>query len=218
MIVTPSESVRRQAIDRFPIPPARVVSIPLAAAAHFRPVEPFRRPAPYFLFVGTLEPRKNLETIIAAWREVRRHGEVELVLAGRRRDDYDPPAPEPGLVLAGAVPDSELPALYSGAAAFLFPSHYEGFGLPVLEAMQCGAPVIASRDAAVCEVAGGAALRLDGRDPRAWAEAMRASLERPEWRGELRRKSLDRARLFSWEATARKTREVYDDAVRRFGG
>jgi glycosyltransferase involved in cell wall biosynthesis len=217
MIVTPSEAVRRQAIAMFRLPASRVVAIPLAASAHFRPVEPARRPKPYFLFVGTLEPRKNLGTIIDAWREVRRGADVDLVLAGRCRKDFTCPAPEGGLVQAGPVEENDLPALYSGAIAFLYPSHYEGFGLPVLEAMRCGAPVIASRDPAIGEVAGNAGLCLDSRDTRAWAEAMRAALGNTGWRDARRDASMEQARRFSWEQTARLTREAYDEAMRRFG-
>ena len=109
--------------------------------------------------MGTLEPRKNLDMLLEAWREMRRHHAVDLVLAGRRRADAPEIRPEPGLRLAGEVADAELPALYSGALAFVYPSLYEGFGLPVLEAMQCGAPVIASR--AVEEAAGDAAIYAD---------------------------------------------------------
>ena len=217
MIVTPSEAVRRQAIAMFRLPASRVVAIPLAASAHFRPVEPARRPKPYFLFVGTLEPRKNLGTIIDAWREVRRGADVDLVLAGRCRKDFTCPAPEGGLVQTGPVEENDLPALYSGAIAFLYPSHYEGFGLPVLEAMRCGAPVIASRDPAIGEVAGNAVLCLDSRDTRAWTEAMRAAHGNTGWREARRDASMKQARRFSWEKTARLTREAYDEAMRRFG-
>ncbi|MBI4875011.1 MAG: glycosyltransferase family 4 protein [Acidobacteria bacterium] len=217
LAITPCEAVRRQAIDRFLLPAGRVVSVPLAASPLFRPAAPPRRPRPYFLFVGTLEPRKNLATILEAWRETRRHFDADLVLAGRCREDFTPPAPEPGLEWTGAVPDDDLPALYAGAAAFLYPSHYEGFGLPVLEAMQCGAPVIVSRDAALGEVAGDAALRLEAGDPRAWAEALRLALANPDWRRRQSERSLQRAAQFSWRRTARQTREVYAEAIRRFG-
>src|SRR3954452_12601370 len=104
MVITPGEKVRRAAIERFRLAPDRVVSIPEAAAPWFRPVEtPTRRP--YFLFVGTLEPRKNLEMLVEAWRETRRHYEVDLVLAGRRRADAPEIREEPGLRLAGEVED-----------------------------------------------------------------------------------------------------------------
>jgi glycosyltransferase involved in cell wall biosynthesis len=169
--------------------------------------------APYFLFVGTLEPRKNLAMLLEAWREVRCHHAVDLVLAGRRRADAPEIRPEPGLRLAGEVADAELPALYSGALAFVYPSFYEGFGLPVLEAMQCGAPVIASR--AVAEAGGDAAIYAA--TPRELAEAMALLASRPDLAAAARERSLARAREFSWEQTARLTRQVYEEARARFG-
>jgi glycosyltransferase involved in cell wall biosynthesis len=186
----------------------RVVAVPLAASNHFRPVEIEASARPYFLFVGTLERRKNVDRLIEAWREVRKSQDVDLVLAGRVGHD-SLPAAEPGLRVLGAVEEEDLPALYSGAIACVYPSLYEGFGLPVLEAMQCGATVITSRDPAIMEVSGGAAVHVDATDVRALVEAMRA---RPVRRAE----SLQRAALFSWQATARKTREVYDVATRLF--
>jgi glycosyltransferase involved in cell wall biosynthesis len=212
MVITPGEKVRRAAIDRFGLRPERVVAVPEAAAHWFRPVPPAPGPS-YFLFVGTLEPRKNLETLMEAWREVRRNHAVDLVLAGRRRADAPDIRPEPGLRLAGEVADSELPALYSGALAFVYPSHYEGFGLPVLEAMQCGAPVIASR--AVEEAAGDAAIYAD--TTRDLASAMETLASRPEFAAAARQRSLARAGEFSWERTARLTRQVYEEARARFG-
>jgi len=209
MIVTPSEAVRRAVISRFRIDQERVVAVPLAASSHFRPVEAPAPERPYFLFVGTLESRKNIQRLMEAWREVRKSEEIDLVLAGRARDDFPEPAPEEGLRILGAVSEEDLPALYSGATAFVYPSLYEGFGLPVLEAMQCGATVITSRDPAIMEVSNGAAIHVDATDVRALAEAMRA---RPVRRLE----SIRRAAHFSWGKTAQRTREVYDDAVRLF--
>ena len=212
MIITPGEKVRREAIRHFNLQPDRVVAVPEAAAHWFRPVETAPAP-PYFLFVGTLEPRKNLDKLLEAWHEVRRHHAVDLVLAGRPRADAPELRPEPGLRLAGEVADSELPALYSGALAFVYPSLYEGFGLPVLEAMQCGAPVIASR--AVEEAAGDAAIYAD--TPRELASAMSELASRPELAAASRERSLARAREFSWERTAMLTRQVYEEARARFG-
>lgn len=209
MIVTPSEAVRQAVISRFGLDHERVAAVPLAASSHFRPVRTAPVARPYFLFVGTLEPRKNIARLIEAWREVRKSQEVDLVLAGRVREDFAAPAPEEGLRVLGAVSEAELPALYSGAIAFVYPSLYEGFGLPVLEAMQCGATVITSCDPAIMEVSGGAAVHVDATDVRALTEAMRA---RPLRREE----SLKRAAQFSWSMTAQKTREVYDVAARLF--
>jgi glycosyltransferase involved in cell wall biosynthesis len=206
IIITPSEAIRRAAIARFALDEQRVTAVPLAASSHFRPVQAAPPPRPYFLFVGTLDPRKNIARLIEAWREVRQTQQVDLLLAGRAPSM---PAAEDGLRTLGPVKEEDLPALYSGAIAFVYPSLYEGFGLPVLEAMQCGATVITSRDPAIMEVSGGAAVHVDAADVRALAEAMRA---RPIRREE----SLKRAAQFSWSKTAQKTREVYDVATRLF--
>ncbi|MEK7407771.1 MAG: glycosyltransferase family 1 protein [Acidobacteriota bacterium] len=215
MIVTHCEAVRRAAIERFRLHPGRIVAVPLAASSVFRPVESPPQAAPYFLFAGTLEPRKNLPLLVEAWRAVRKLHQVDLVLAGRRRADFPPLAEQAGLRVLGEAPDEQLPVLYSGALACVYPSLYEGFGLPVLEAMQCGAAVITSRDPAITEVAAGAAVQLDARDTRAWVEALTAATN-PEWAAAWRARSLARARQFSWSRTARLTREVYDEARRQF--
>jgi glycosyltransferase involved in cell wall biosynthesis len=165
------------------------------------------------LFVGTLEPRKNLPALIEAWLEVRREHDIDLVVAGSRRADAPELKPQPGLRLLDEVPDAQLAALYSGALAFVYPSLYEGFGLPVLEAMQCGACVIASP--AVTEAGGEAAAYADG--PAALALALRQAAENPEWVAGRRARSLARAREFSWERSARLTHHVYEEAQRRFG-
>jgi glycosyltransferase involved in cell wall biosynthesis len=213
MIISPTEAVRGQVIERFRVSPSRVIAVPLGASNVFRPVETCDRP-PYFLYAGTLEPRKNLHELIEVWRAVRNRYPVELVLAGRRRVDFAEPLPEPGLQLVGEVSDADLARLYSGALAVVYPSRYEGFGLPVLEAMQCGACVFISKDAALREVAGDAGLSLDGAG--AWVQAMCAAASNPGWLEARRKKSLARAREFSWTRTAQLTREVYEEARRRF--
>jgi glycosyltransferase involved in cell wall biosynthesis len=211
MVVTPSQAVRREAIERFRISPQRVVAVPEAAAPHLQPAEA-PRAAPYFLFLGTLEPRKNIPMLVEAWRAARREVAVDLVLAGRSRADFPALPPEPGLTILGEVAEDRLSALYSGALAFVYPSLYEGFGLPVLEAMQCGAGVIASR--AVEETAGGAADYAD--TPGEMARAMLLAIEEPGWQAAHRARSLARARQFSWERTARLTRQTYEEARKRF--
>ncbi len=208
MVITPTQAVRREAIAYFGIPPGRVVAVPEAPMMFEAKADIGDRPR-FLLFAGTVGPRKNLEIVLQAWREVRRTHLLELVIAGR--GDV---TPEPGLRHLGPVPDHELAALYANAAAFVFPSLYEGFGLPVLEAMSLGAPVIASRDPALLEVAGGAALHADARDVREWIAAIHTVLSTPEpWR----EAGLAQAALFSWERTARLTYDVYQEAVTRFG-
>ena len=211
-VITPSEAIRRQALERLPLRPDRVVAIPEAASGLFRPASVPPPATPYFLYVGTLEPRKNLAMLIQAWREVRKRHSVDLVLAGRCRPDFQKPDPEPGLRLLGMVPDQSLPELYSGALAVVYPSFYEGFGLPVLEAMQCGAAVFTSLDPAITDTAGGAAAQISASDGRAWAEVLTAAAEQPDWIGGLRRKSLVRAGDFSWARTASLTHAVYQNA------
>lgn len=215
IVITPSEHVRKQAIHRFHLRPDRVVAIPEApTVGHALACPPARAAAQrYFLFVGALEPRKNIPALIEAWQEIRRGHSIDLILAGRRRADCPELPTHPGLHILGEVPDADLPALYSNAEAFVYPSHYEGFGLPVLEAMQCGACVIAST--AVSEAAGDAAIYAD--TAAEIAQAMRVILEHPEKAHERRALSKAHAAHFTWDRTARATHEVYKEACQRFG-
>jgi glycosyltransferase involved in cell wall biosynthesis len=215
MIVTPSEAVRKQAMERFRIHPNRIRAVPHAASAVFRPLVAPPAASPYFLYAATLEPRKNLPGLISAWREVRRRHGVDLVLVGRQRSDFAQLSAEPGLQILGEVSDQRLAELLSGALAFVYPSFYEGFGLPVLEAMQCGACVITSRDPAISEVvAGGAAIQAGS--PAELARAMLAIAAHPEQAQPWRVRALERAADFSWSHTARLTHKVYEEACSRF--
>ena len=216
MLITHSQAVKKQAVERFHLPADRVVAVPLAAARHFRPVATPRDGPPYLLYVGTLEPRKNVSLLLEVWREVRKNHPMELVLAGRRREDFPEISPELGLQLCGLTPEEKLPQLYSNALACLYPSYYEGFGLPVLEAMQCGAAVIASNDPAISEVAGDAAILLDPNDQRAWITTLESLLASPQQLQVMRERALARAVQFSWTKTAKLTREVYGHAAERF--
>lgn len=211
-VIAPTEAIRRQIVAHFGFPADRVTAIPLAAAPIFRPLP--KPPAdPYFLVVGTLEPRKNLDPLIAAWRAVWRQTAIPLKIAGRLRHDGTPPPPEPGLHWLGIVTDTQLAELYAGSLAVLMPSAYEGFGLPVVEAMQCGAPVLASRDPALLEVSGNAALHADSN----WTEAMLQLARNAGLRAQLSQRGLARAAEFSWASTARQTYAVYQEAIRCFG-
>jgi alpha-1,3-rhamnosyl/mannosyltransferase len=212
LILTVSEAIAREVVSHFGVPPAMVRAVPLAASSLFRPVSAVQEVGqPYFLFVGTQEPRKNLSTLVEAWRSVHEQTGVELRVVGRTRADFVPLGDQPGLTMMGEVPDAELPQLYANAVGFVYPTHYEGFGLPVLEAMQCGCPVITSRDPAVMEVSGGAALHANSAAE--FASAMVALAENTELRRERRSAGIERALSFSWPVTARRTHDVYTEAV-----
>ena len=239
MIVTPSESVRREAIDWFHLQPSRVVAVPLAAAAHFHPRadaetdEVLRRlgvSGPYILFVGTAVARKNLALLAAAWNEVRQqYPGLNLVVVGRfgegsaalevlnstDRELLNSGATQ-GLVSTGPLPDPDVAALMAGAAIFVYPSLYEGFGLPLLEAMQSGAPVVISRDPALMEIAGGAALAVDPDSPAELSRLIVQLMKDPQQRRKLREDGVRRAGQFTWRNTAVKTHDVYVEALRRF--
>ncbi len=217
MVITPTEAIRRDAIECFGLAPGRIRAVPLAASVCFRADAPAPARRRYFLYAGALEPRKNIDMLIECWRQLHGRHSADLVLAGRRRPDFSLPAAEDGLEWRGEVTDEELARLYAGAVAVVYPSMYEGFGLPVLEAMQCGALVIASRVPALSEVAAGAAVLLRPDTPREWVTALEAALNQPAWADGLRARARQRAREFSWERTAHETRAVYEEARERFG-
>jgi glycosyltransferase involved in cell wall biosynthesis len=209
-----SAATRDDLVRLFPRAAAKATVIPLAADAAFS--DPVAVPGhadltkPYVLAVGTLEPRKNLERLVAAWSLLPAdlRARFDLALVGPRGWDDNAilrTAHDTGALLLGRVGEAELRALYAGAAAFAYPSLYEGFGLPVLEAMAAGAPVITSSSSSLPEVAGDAALLVDPRDTRAIAEAIRAVLVDPALGERLRVAGRARAAQFSWQRTARET-------------
>jgi glycosyltransferase involved in cell wall biosynthesis len=188
-IVAVSEFTRREVVELAGVPEERVRVVPNGVDPVFTPDGP-RAEGDYVLAVGTLEPRKNLERAVDAAREAG----VELRVVGARGwggVDVD------GWV--GETPDSELAALYRGARSVLYPSLYEGFGLPVLEAMACGAPVVTSLDTAMAEIAGEAAVLVDPHDVSAIAAGILAADARRE---ELARAGAVRAREFTWQRSA----------------
>jgi len=233
-ILTLSESVRQDIIDTYGIAPERVTTIPIAAPAHFRPVTDegeiqrvrlrYKIAGDYILSVGSIQPRKNLTRLVAAYARLRREraeGKLpRLVIVGKQAWLYDETLraiKEQGVgdltVLTGYVPDADLPALYSGAVCFVYPSYFEGFGLPPLEAMQCGAPVIAGNRTSLPEVVGEAGLLVDPFDEAAIAAAIACLIDDSDLRAELRVKGLERARAFDWQETARRTLSVYREIV-----
>ena len=167
----------------------------------------------YFLYLGTLQPRKNLGALIRAFGTLVRRGlvarDVKLVLAGKPGWQYDriavearDPVLRERIVLPGYVPTEDVAALLSGALAFVLPSWYEGFGLPVLEAMACNTPVICSNVSSLPEVAGDAALLFDPRDTEALADALLLLYQDPALRRDMARRGGERLRAFSWERCA----------------
>jgi glycosyltransferase involved in cell wall biosynthesis len=182
----------------------------------------------YVLHVGTLQPRKNLGRLLEAYAMVRKQakrGETPcLVMAGRKGWLYDQIFQqverlglESAVILPGYVPQDDLPALLSGAHLFAFPSLYEGFGLPVLEAMACGTPVLCSNVSSLPEVAGDAALLVDPLDVKSMAEAMNRLLQDEGLRSQLVERGYRQVRQFSWERCARETLAVLED-TRSSGG
>jgi glycosyltransferase involved in cell wall biosynthesis len=177
---------------------------------------------PYILYVGSLEPRKNLLRLLDAYQQVlkwSRHW--RLIIVGARNYWKSSPVAEKvkqlGLqgqvIFTGYISDEDLPSLYNAADLFVFPSLYEGFGLPVLEAMACGTPVVTSNSSSLPEVAGDAAILVDPYSVEAIYAAMRRVLEDPELAKELRRRGLERALQFTWEKTARETIAVYEKVL-----
>ena len=171
----------------------------------------------FILHVGTIQPRKNLTTLLEAFAAVRsRHPDVGLVLAGAKGWLFDEfferlrrSGLEAAVTLTGQVPDQDLPGLYRSAEFFAYPSVYEGFGLPPLEAMACGLPVVCSNAASLPEVVGDAGLLLPPRDVSEWVRAIDRLLDDAQLRAELSAKGVARARRFSWDAATDRTFEVY---------
>lgn len=226
LVLTPSRATSLDVVSDLRIPEERVLSIPYAAAEMFRPVD--ERPQapgtdrPYFLFVGTIEPRKNLLRLISAFADFARDNpSVNLVLAGQRgwkcEEIYERAARADvaaRLQILDYVNESALPALYSHALACVYPSLFEGFGFPVVEAMSCGTPVLTSNTTSLAEIGEGAALLVDPLDTRAIALGLRALANDGDLREGLRVRGLARAATFSWPETGRRTLAAYKQALK----
>jgi glycosyltransferase involved in cell wall biosynthesis len=233
LIITPSESARRDVSRLFGIPEGKIRAIPHAPDDSFRPRrdrESVRaiekrygvRP-PYLLYVGTLEPRKNLARAMTAFSRIAsRFPEHRFYLAGdlgwQSKDLLRTLGELPHrerVRRLGYVAEDDLPALYSNAELFVYPSLYEGFGFPVVEAMACGVPVLTSDTSSLVEIAEGAALLVDPLDLDALTEAMERGLEDSRARERLSRAGMARALSFSWERSTRETLAVYEEALER---
>ncbi|MGI4789437.1 MAG: glycosyltransferase family 4 protein [Janthinobacterium lividum] len=238
-IVAVSESTRRDILRFYKtIPKEKVHVILEAAGPQYRIPEGGQETArltankalelddkPYLLAVGVLQPRKNLELLLDAFALLKLGPSPpphRLIIAGKRGwlDDTDaqmaalPEAVTRDIVLAGYVADADLPTLYGGADALCYPSRYEGFGLPPLEAMACGCPVLCSRSSSLPEVVGDAGILLPADNSHAWAHALERLLSSPTVLARWRERGPERAAQFSWEKTARETLLVYEEITR----
>jgi len=229
-IIVPSSATKRDLATWLPLADKKIRVVPLAPPAHFVPLGsreslpvidryglPYRD---YLLFVGNVEPRKNLLALIEAYGRLRKDARraPPLAIAGGEgwgnRRVHQAAATSPfaaDIRFLGYVPDTDLPALMNGALAFVYPSIYEGFGLPPLEAMACGTPVITSNRSSLPEVVGDAALLVDPDDRPGLADAMARIVDKESLREDLRERGLKQAQRFSWEETARLTLRVYEN-------
>ncbi len=232
-IIAPSEFSRRDLIETYAVAPERVSVTGAAAAPHFRPAaadavaEARRRygiDGDYVLAVGSIQPRKNLVRLVRAYSDLRRrrsHDKLpRLVLVGKRAWLYgetlravERSGVASNVIFTGYVPERDLPALYSGALCFVYPSYFEGFGLPPLEAMQCGAAVVAGDRTSLPEVVGDAGLLVNPFDEDAIGAAIASLIDDGELRARLGARGRERAALFSWAETARQTLQVYEQAT-----
>jgi glycosyltransferase involved in cell wall biosynthesis len=233
-IVTLSESARHDIMRFYGVPARRIAVTPLAAGPRYVPQpraslervrHAYRLPQRYVLAVGNVQPRKNLPRLIAAFARLARHSaELGLVIAGQRGwRGSEAAAIVACLGLAGQVrflgyvPEEDLPALYGAATVFCYPSLYEGFGLPPLEAMACGVPTVTSNVSSLPEVVADAALQVNPLSVEAIAAALQRFLDDEAMRQEYGSRGLARAALFSWEQTAVRTRAVYDAVLAEQG-
>jgi glycosyltransferase involved in cell wall biosynthesis len=233
-VITISEYSKRDIVETYGLDPGRVAVTHVAASARFAPVadagelrrvrERYRIGGEYVLAVGSVQPRKNLVRLVRAYADLRdrrgRDNLPQLVIVGKMAWLFGETlrAVEEcglgdGVIFTGYVPESDLPALYSGALCFAYPSYFEGFGLPPLEAMRCGTPVLAGDRTSLPEVVGDAGLLVDPFDTDAIAAALRRLIDDESLRSTLRARGLARARLFDWRETARLTLGVYRKAI-----
>ncbi len=233
LVVAPSRATAEELRRRCGVDPAKIRVVPDGYdEARFVPepqpedagvLERHGLDGPYVLFVGTIEPRKNLLRLLDAFARLRRDGiRNRLAMAGGLGWGYGPvmerlasPDVAGGILTLGSVADRDLPALYRGAAAFVYPSLFEGFGLPVLEAMACGTPVVTSDTSSLPEVAGDAALTVPPHDVVALTEAMQAVLTDAALAARLRAAGPIRARGFTWQRTALGMAAVYQEVLTR---
>lgn len=221
-----SQHTAKDVVKKFNIPAKKISITPCAADIRFEVIpdedakntlKNLKVPNKFILGVGTLEPRKNLISLIRAFNKISTTNKsVHLVIAGgegwKFKEIYEEAGDNPKIHFLGYVSQNELLALYNRAMMFVFPSLYEGFGIPPLEAMQCGCPVISSNTSSLPEVVGKAALLVDPKSVDDIAEKIESLIKNPELRCELGRSSIYQAKKFSWSATARHILDVFNKA------
>ena len=207
-----SRAVAEEAVRGFGVPREKIEIVPNGVDEAFTPgSRTEQNESDYILYVGTLEPRKGIDDLLAAWRALPRR--PRLILCGAAGWGTKIAAEE-GVELAGFVDAGALRELYRHARLFVYPSRYEGFGIPPLEAMACGAPVVATRTGAIPEYGDGAALLIDPGDRGAMRDAMSRLLESRSLRDELRAKGIERAARYRWDGSARLMTELLREAAR----
>ena len=224
LIITGSLSAKRDIIRFLGLPSKKIVVIPNGVDERFRPVndkgkissirEKYNLPDKFILFVGTIEPRKNIELLIEAFSRLK--GEYKLVIAGAFGWKFEGVQKKVRVLrlrgqvhFTGYIPDEDLPLVYNAATIFVYPSLYEGFGFPPLEAMASGVPVVTSTSSSLPEIVGDSGLSVDSHDVEGLKNAMKRLLDDEGLRKELRGKGFLRAKKFSWEECAKRTLEVY---------
>ena len=216
-----SNFIKQETITLFSTNPDKIIVTPLAADDIYQPMSlggdeasalrrKYRLPAKFILYLGTIEPRKNIDLLIKAYQKIKSDiGDIKLVLAGSRGwHSREAGLDNDDIILPGYIEAKDKAALYNIASLFVFPSVYEGFGLPPLEAMTCGVPTIVSDRASLPEVVGGGAGIVSVDSPDNLASVILEILKSPDRQAELRRRGLDQARQFSWRRTAEVTWEV----------
>lgn len=221
-ILAVSRYTADEVIRGFAVDPRKIEVIPNGVSEYFSPEQRAGTETPVILYVGSIEPRKGIDDLVDAWEGLPHR--PKLILAGssgwknaRIRRRLGPWIDAGAIVVTGFIDREELRDLYRNATVFVYPSHFEGFGLPVLEAMACGTPVITTTGGALPEAAGDAALMVPPRDPDALGRALRTLLESEHRRDELIQRGLEQAKRFSWTEAARRTGELIRSAAEHGG-
>ena len=236
-IITDMDVTKQDMVRIYDVDPERIEVIPLAADPRYGPLDrgrcresvakSFGIDGPFVLYVGTFQPRKNVEPLIRGYTLMREGSDLshKLVLVGKPKHQYESvfeaieTSPfRDDIILTGFVEDDDLPVLYNAADVFVFPTLFEGFGLPVVEAMACGTPVITTNVSCLPDVSGEAAMLVDPNDPEAFATAMTNVLSDEAVARQMTERGFARAAGYSWERTARETVAVYRKVINASNG